>query len=428
VSKEQQALAATEPELSPPHLQLCLNLELPLVIVITKYDLAKLGTLRQTLSRLLTALKEAGRKPHIIKDPAASALDTELRFISATDLHEADEIVKSLAASPLAAVPIILTSAVNGTGITKLHAFLRKLPIPPHPDKSLRSSPSSPSSLFYIEDIYSVQANASSNRSAIIGGYLRFGNLNVGDEFLLGPYPGDTSSDDSDSGSGRRPSRTQIGPQSRSFPGAFKNSHGNNLATLDRHAEWRRVRITSLRNLRVPVSTLRADQVGTMCIAPVDTPILSPAINRIRKGMVLANPQPKASKVITVRFEGAQAIDAQNLSIGSAVEVYIASVRASSKVMSVVTETGAAGEDPNDKDEDDSAFGFGFDDDVKEESGSPTPSATRITFQFSAREFVEIGAKVLVLPGGGPGLSSGNEKGAKGHAGLDGFVGRVVEE
>ena len=405
------------------------------MIVITKYDLAQLGTLRLTLSRLLTALKEAGRKPHIIKDQVASSLDTELRFVSATDLQEAAEIVKSLAASSLAAVPIILTSAVNGTGITKLHAFLRKLPIPPHRNKSLTCSPSSPSSLFYIEDVYSLQANATSNQSAIIGGYLRFGNLNVGDEFFLGPYPGDTNSDDNDSGSGRRPSRTQLGPQSRSFPGAFKDSHRDHPAMLDRHAEWRRVRITSLRNLRVSVSTLRADQVGTMCVAPIDTPIISPTINRIRKGMVLANPQPKASKVIAVRFEGAQAIDAQNLSIGSAVEVYIASVRASSKVVSVVTETSPVDEDDNGKDEDDNgkgaddnAFEFGFEDDVKDQFRSPVPSATRITFQFGTREFVEVGAKVLVLPGGGPGLSSGNEKGAKGHAGLEGFVGRVVEE
>ena len=39
---------------------------------------------------------------------------------------------------------------------------------------------------------------------------------------------------------------------------------------------------------------------------------------------------------------------------------------------------------------------------------------------------MEVGAKVLVMPGGGPGLYGGNERGAKGMAGLEGFVGRVL--
>jgi hypothetical protein len=41
---------------------------------------------------------------------------------------------------------------------------------------------------------------------------------------------------------------------------------------------------------------------------------------------------------------------------------------------------------------------------------------------------VQHGAKVLVMPGGGPGLSGGNERGEKGLGGLEGFVGHAVEE
>jgi hypothetical protein len=185
----------------------------------------------------------------------------------------------------------------------------------------------------------------------------------------------------------------------------------------------------SLRNLRLPVRTLHADQVGTMGIVPIDTPISSPAINRIRKGMVLANRQPSASKMITVRFEGSQTRAAQGLSVGSAVVLYIASVRASSKVISVTAEqvTSAKGSDAEDNNED--AFGFGFEDEADTTPADNTPAATTVTFQFIAsREFVEHGAKVLVMPGGGPGLSGSNERGAKGLAGLEGFVGHVVEE
>jgi len=346
-----------------------------------------------------------------------------MRSICKEDLQDARNIADTLSTSPLTAVPIILTSAVKGDGINKLHAFLRQLPIPLSTETLLKPEPTN---LFHIEDVYSIQKRTSSDRSAVIGGYVRHGSLNVGDELLLGPYPVDTSPDDSDSGSGR-PSRASAIPQSRSFPGALNKTHARNASQSDRHTEWRRVRITSLRNLRLPVRTLHADQVGTMCIVPIDTPIVSPSINRIRKGMVLADRQPTASKVITVRFEGAQTAAARSLSVGSAVVVYIASVRASSKVISVATGPGATLEASVVEDED--SFGFGFDDEAVEGVQDDGSAATTVTFQFiAAREFVELGAKMLVMPGGGPGLSSGGERGAKGLAGLEGFVGRVVEE
>ena len=412
--------AAADVDLSQAHLELCLDLELPLVIVITKYDLATKAGLRQTLSNLLSALKEAGRKPCIISDQSTSTLDVDIQQISTDDLQEAESTTQQLALSPLAIVPIILASAVRGTGITKLHAFLRQLPIPieaPLPDKS-------PSYLFYVEDVYSVRANTCPDRSAIIGGYLRHGRLTVGEELLLGPYPIDTSSDDSDSGSGRPPRSSPL-TTSRSYPGALNK---RNTPTRDRHVEWRRVRITSLRNLRLPVRALYAGQLGTIAVEPIDTPIPSPSINRIRKGMVLADRQPLASRMLAVHFEGAQASGAASLIVGSAVVVYVASVRASSKVISLASEPGPSVQTPV-KDEDEDAFGFGFDDDAEQQRSSASPSAVTVTFQFIAsKEFIEHGAKVLVMPGGGPGPAGGAERGGKGVTGLEGFVGHAVEQ
>lgn len=419
---------AVDLDLSQAHLQLCLDLELPLVVVITKYDLATKAGLRQTLSKLLSALKDVGRRPCIISDQSTSVLEADMLTVSAADLKEVNGVVQLMQTSPLSAVPIILTSAVKGTGINKLHALLRQLPLPP-----LAAAPSktSPSNLFYIEDVYSVKNDTTSDRAAIIGGYLRYGSLQVGDELLLGPYPVDVSSDDSDSGSGRPPRQSSVVQTSKSFPGALKKPHDRPADLSTRYSEWRRVRITSLRNLRLPVRTLHAGQVGTMSITPMDTPISSPAIHRIRKGMVLADREAKASKVMTVRFCGTQAQDVGKLGIGSAVVVYVASVRASSKVVSVVMETVPGDghktkqddDDDDEKEEEEGGFGFGFDDEVDQEPSCAThevPSATVVTFQFLAtREFVELDAKVLVMPGGG---------GERGVAGLEGFVGRVVEE
>ncbi|KAF2466721.1 uncharacterized protein BDR25DRAFT_74290 [Lindgomyces ingoldianus] len=452
-SQEVLGPGAADVDLSQTHLQLCLNLGLPLLVIITKLDLANKPGLRQTLAKVLSALKDARRKPCFVSDTPGSVSEADLNVVSADDLLEAGRVVETLESDPLALVPIIFTSAVKGSGINKLHAFLRELPLPAIPEPL----GDSPRTLFYIEDIYSnipapskplsLSASTSSDRSAVVGGHLCYGTLHVGHELLLGPYPVDTVSDDSDSGSGRRstpPShshRNSPVPTSRSFPGALHKGQAGNSALRsrsygqERNAEWRRVRITSLRNLRLPVRSLHAGQVGTIGVVPLDLPIASPTVVRIRKGMVLIDGAAKANRVIAVRFLGANAEAVKSLTVGSAVVAYVASVRASAKVVSVASETTSmnanttAPETP--EDDEDGSFGFGFDDDdtsLGTLADTAAAASTVVTFQFIAsREFVEVGAKVLVLPGGGPGLFGGNERGEKGVAALEGFVGRVIE-
>ncbi|KAF2000993.1 hypothetical protein P154DRAFT_521991 [Amniculicola lignicola CBS 123094] len=450
--QESLGTVAADIDLSQAHLQLCLNLELPLIVIITKYDLATKAGLRQTLTRILSPLKDAGRKPCIISDPSSPVSEAYLNLVSAHDLAETETVVRTLEQSPLATVPIILTSAVRGTGINKLHAFLRELPLPAEP----KAPDESPGILFHIEDIYSnllapsnglPNANPSSDRTAVIGGHLHYGTLHIGDELVIGPYPVDTASDDSDSGSGRGSTppnhshRSSPVPTSRSFPGALNKGKSGLRAVSyasDRQAEWRHVRISSIRNLRLPVRTLLAGQVGTIGVAPLDLPIATPALVRIRKGMVLAGGgTPKSNRVVVARFTGENAGAVKSLGVGSGVVVHVASVRASAKVLTVVPETdGLAGRlagveaaDAAGREEAE-AFGFGFDEDEGEGAGSePLACTTLVSFQFIAsKEFVERGAKVLVLPGGGPGLYGGTERGEKGIAGLEGFVGWVVEE
>lgn len=53
---------------------------------------------------------------------------------------------------------------------------------------------------------------------------------------------------------------------------------------------------------------------------------------------------------------------------------------------------------------------------------------TDVTLELiTNREWIELGSQVLVMPGGGQGLYHGSERGEKGIAGLEGFVGRVLE-
>jgi len=79
----------------------------------------------------------------------------------------------------------------------------------------------------------------------------------------------------------------------------------------------------------------------------------------------------------------------------------------------------------------DDAFDFGFEDDLGDKAGSNHVEETTrmlVTFQFLAsQEYVELGLHVLIMPGGGPGLYGGLERGEKGVAGLEGFVGKVVD-
>ncbi|KAF2751619.1 P-loop containing nucleoside triphosphate hydrolase protein [Sporormia fimetaria CBS 119925] len=422
-----------EADLSEAHLKLCLNLELPLVVVITKYDLATKQGLRQTLSRILSAIKDAGRTPRIVSNTAES-IDLDLNEVPGEDLDQAGSIVEQLKESALAVVPILLTSAVKGTGINRLHAFLRTLPIPAPaaPQNDLRM-------LLHIEDVYNNVPSAGrdtpsqvspSHRPVVLAGHVRYGTLHIGTELLLGPYNVDSNSDDSDSGPGsttpNRRQRQHAEPVSRSFPGAFRrnastSSLRSKLTPHERDLEWRRVRITSLRNLRLPVTSLHAGEVGTIGVTPVDAPIVSPSVVRIRKGMVLVNGAAKSNRGIVVRFTGTNAEAVKSLGIGSGVVVYVASVRASAKVVSVAKYVDRSKDEQDEED----GFGFGFDDD---EEGDMDDSGIAVTFQFIAsREFFEVDAKVLVLPGGGTRLYGGLERGEKGVPGLDGFVGRVVD-
>lgn len=277
--------------------------------------------------------------------------------------------------------------------------------------------------LFHIEDTYNARSNADAN-DPVVSGHVRYGQLSLGDELLVGPYA--TDMDDKDVGA-LSVNRPQI-PTSRSFPGALGVAKGLPLAALGQ--EWRKVKITSLRNLRLPVQTLYAGQVGTIGVQSLSSPINTPALVRLRKGMVLASGSPVAKKGFIAEFARS---DVDGLSIGMGVVVYLASVRASAKVL--------AGTVPDDHcesfDEDecrtedgdnDDGFGFSLDDVTSTQPTSEIRDNPRllVTFQFiTSREYVEDGSPVLIMPGGGPGLY-GHERGEKGVAGLVGFVGKVV--
>jgi GTPase len=420
----------SEMDLSGAQMDLCLRLSLPLVIVITKLDLASRSGLRERLTKILDTLKAAGRKPVILPNRPGAVAEEDLQFVPSTTLDSVRTAISAAFDDPLAIVPIVLTSAVEGTGIANLHALLHALPVSVVP---AAASHDTQPAIFHVEDIYSKPAEGS---GVIISGRLRSGLISVGDILELGPFSGHDSHDDSEDSDEPRRRKADAPPlASRSFPGALRGAHFAPASLAFPTQEWRRVKVTSIRNLRLPVHFLSADQVGTIAVLLEEDAgkrASEQALSRIRKGMVLSNAQPVATHTFSARFKRE---DLESLAVGNHVVVYISSVRASAKIISARTPDTAPASPVVDGH---TPEPFSFDDvpasleDEKEMfrpvAGVVTAAELVVTLSFDAtKEFVMVGDQALLMPGGGPGLYGGQERGEKGVAGLEGFVGVITE-
>lgn len=234
--------------------------------------------------------------------------------------------------------------------------------------------------------------------------------------------------------------------------------------------EWKIVKVVSIRKLRLSVNTLHAGEAGTLGVVPVAeahpdslADFLSlgsklkitvagddsddsgealsgtatsserggkavtfanpprPAPMKLRKGMVILNRPstksfPKPHTGFTTTLDDPDACN--SLAVGSNVMVYIASVRIAARVASV--EPPPPAPTAPKKGKGDEALGvFSLDDEFddgseEEHTGEDDVKERMYTFEFNNRaEWIEEGATVLVMPGGG-------------ERGLEAFVGKVT--
>lgn len=430
-STTQQSLGSTvsDVDLSAVQLDLCLRLRLPLVIVITKLDLASRSGLKASLTKVLDALKAAGRKPAIMPNANGEMAELGMDSIPASSIEIAYRTVLPLLNDPIATVPIILTSAVQGSGIGNLHALLHELPVP----HWRTTSPHNIGPIFHIEDTFRKPAEVD---GIILSGILRHFSIKVGDKGFVGPFAtGDVEeSEDSED----RPHRSSNSlPTSRSFPGALRDSHLTPPRFQLPDQEWRRCKVVSVRNLRLPVHALLPDQAGTLAIAPYEHGRgreTSTPFGRIRKGMVFTTIQPFAARSFVAEFKRE---DLESLAVGNHVVVYTASVRASARVVSARAPDSPRKSSIDTIDEPSSEASLTLDTQrISDEetstedrvAGAITARNLLVTFSLNAsKEFLVVNDQVLVMPGGGPGLYVAQERGEKGMAGLDGFVGIISE-
>ncbi len=445
------------PDHQHDHLELCLKLQLPLVVVITKLDIAAKVGLRRTLATVLSTLKSAGRRPLMLPTvPDAMNLGNP-KLIPRDAEGEVDRLLSAVPHENLRqTVPIVLTSVVNGTGISTVHALLRWLPLPAlystNPPDLSETVMSHPRVLFHIDEVFAMPSlqitpvpdatGTTVNTGSVVCGYIRYGELAIGDEILLGPLTGEKGYDESYS----RPALpvtsfpsmppSPVGQRNHPYNGV-PNPSWTDTVEMRREAQtgWQTVRIVSIRNLRLPVHKLLEGQVGTIGIVPVTTgpttsslPATRPPIlnKKIRKGMILAIPGlrdgvvapfPTCSGFVATFDES----DVSSLPTGSLVIVYIASIRTSARITITAPVLDSAITDIGNDNMDDEVFSL---DDNKNNDAFPpsiSPGKYGVTFQFVAcREWIEVGVLALVMPAGGHG-----KFGVKGGGGLEGVVGRV---
>ena len=436
-------------DLSKAHLDLCLKLKLKLIIVITKLDIATKTGLRNTLTKVLTTLKTAGRRPIIMSTSTDGRGEDHLQSVKADDIEAVRRAIDSVSSKDLdLLVPVVLTSAVTGIGIGRLHALLRQLPISFDDQLEVTSlAPQDhtalPRILFHVDEVFVMPKSRRQDNATygtILSGYLRFGKLDLGDKMLIGPCTMDTSNETHSIPEMHRAS---------SFPGLIKGSpkavtlahdglgfasgnHGPHSALAPDNAQhWQEVRVSSLRNLRLPVRELLAGQVGTVGISLLQTGFfdsndtLSSSLE-IRRGTVMIS-APRSSldelPPIYSRFSAVFSQAGLPAWPGVIVIVYIASIRAIVRIVEVkALERKAISEE----------F-IGLDDATTICSDSTTHDSfnendqTELTFEFATSvEWIEIGTQVLVTPGGGPSLTGQPEQREIGSAGLDGYVGIIV--
>ncbi|KAL8765716.1 MAG: hypothetical protein Q9209_007281 [Squamulea sp. 1 TL-2023] len=464
--------SCAEMDLAKAHLELCLSLGLPLVVVITKLDLASINALKPMLGRILSVLKLAGRRPEILSAPS-----DDRRTMQTIDRNDELEVLRLLSTvsedDACSTVPIVLTSAMTGKGFGKLHALLRLLPIPNIPATSGIPSPPndgfSPGMLFHIDEIFAASdtdrvarhGSVEISFDSILSGCLRYGTLTIGQEVIIGPFS--TSYTDEDlplhevhransfpriRGSPKVNSLRRILPRTRS--GDFSATTQLSDEYAQHAAVWRRVRVTSIRNLRLPVNNLSSDQVGTIglslpvssmsfdtstpqsCDHAIDTQTFPPLASqdRIRKGMVLLD-LPSQSAISSLRaYNGFVAFieptESLTLHPGESVIAYIASIRAPARVVESRhlpenPEFAAVG--PQNRAQNSNS------DAAASSSVTGTAEFHKVTCEFfTTQEWFEIGSRVLVMPASGFDISNaGVDKGEKLSVGLEGLVGRIVQ-
>ncbi|CEI65151.1 hypothetical protein FVEN_g11542 [Fusarium venenatum] len=436
-------------DLVKAHLTLSLKLGIPLAVVVTKMDLASKMSAHKITNKVLSAVKEAGRVPKILRPD--QKIGGDLTRVPDDDSAKVKDLLKGITESGnlTEIVPIAFSSAVKGSGIGLLHALLENLPLPPTPTAcdyiGMALNPEQPKCLFHIDDTFSLSASYGNLTSGsgemagldiVVSGHLRFGQFSIGDKIVVGPFPPEDDEPRELTPEGRQsPSSYGLSISHPSSAELARIAMKNAVSASAIAGEWHDAQIVSIRNLRLPVSTLEAGQAGSigLNIRPPTTRSQNGNIDhtavaeipRIRRGMILAIPSKhmadtglklQAASGLTAVFEDP---DIHTLAVGSFVNIYIASIRTVARIRRISYRDNGWHAGTEYTDEMEEVFNLNDEPDlnnVRNESDKREGGVEMGLELLHHREWIEMGSRVILLEGG-----------SQDKSGLEGFVGKVVE-
>ena len=458
----------SKPDASLLHLELALKLELPIIVAVTKMDIATRQGLRLTLSKILSALKAAARVPAMTSTSGSSSPAQDMaRFlpeiIPSADDNAVKPIRKVIAGKGRQTVPIILTSAMTGQGVNALHALMESIPLfddpnLPHPiGDSLVQNRQWRSGIFHIDEVFatpppkpfpiSQDMYSQGVQGIILCGFVASGSIRIGDFMRMGPFG--VPRDNTDPNylmpvnlslsfpESPRPATSDLDGYAKSTSSVDVSA---NVSSLEASAKviWQVVKVVSLRNLRMPTSCLEAGQVGTIGVESVEQQSSCHHDLRLaRRGMVLlsrSGPQPQASRSFSVLFLASDfhAPDSPPLILGGHATAYVNSIRATVTVTCLSLVNGDNVIDSIHDDEDDADI-FAFENGQRQRSDREE-RWVRIRFTFlRGVEWAALNDRVLVVPNSGIAspatVSSGHATAVSYDAahGVRGFMGWICE-
>ncbi|KAL6920197.1 hypothetical protein ACHAPO_000944 [Fusarium lateritium] len=436
-------------DLVKAHLTLSLKLGIPLAVVVTKMDLASKMSAHKITNKVLSAVKEAGRIPKILRPD--QKIGGDLTRVPDDDSAKVKDLLKGTTENGnlTEIVPIAFSSAVKGSGIGLLHALLENLPLPPTPTArdyiGMALNPEQPKCLFHVDDTFSLSASYGNLTSGsgemagldiVVSGHLRFGQFSIGDKIVVGPFPPEDDEPRELTPEGRQsPSSYGLSISHPSSAELARIAMKNAVSASAIAGEWHDAQIVSIRNLRLPVSTLEAGQAGSigLNIRPPTTCSQNGNIDhtaiaeipRIRRGMILAIPSKhmadtglklQAASGFTAVFEDP---DIHTLAVGSFVNIYIASIRTVARIRRISHRDNGWHAGTEYTDEIEEIFNLNDEPDlnnVRNDSDQRKSGVEMGLELLHHREWIEMGSRVILLEGG-----------SQDKSGLEGFVGKVVE-